>query len=139
MGSVGQRKGRVGLCGSVCDMSVNVCWCIHDLYLDIQAIKSLGTNNLLQDSDPLSLLVLPAAGERSEPTPAFIPSLGVLQEDGERQHLPALPERDPEQVLWGWGGDREGWDMGHHARLTCASLETPVGNRVGCKQGGRSS
>lgn len=104
MGSVCRGRGQVWLRGSVCDMSMNVCWCIHDLYLDTQAIKSLGTNNLLQDSDPLSLLLLPATGERSKPSPAFISSLGVLQEDGERRHLPALPERDAEQVLQGWGG-----------------------------------
>lgn len=99
----GRGRGRVRLCGSVCDMSMNVCWCIHDLYLDTQAIKSLGTNNLLQDSDPLSLLLLPASGDRSKPAPAFISSVGVLQEDGESQHLPALPERDAEQVLPGLG------------------------------------
>lgn len=64
---MGQRKGLGRAVGSVCAMSMDVCWCIHDLYLDIQAIKSLGTNNLLQDSDPLSLLLLPATGERSKP------------------------------------------------------------------------
>lgn len=71
----------VRMLSSICDMFVSMCLCIYDLYLDIQSIKSLGTNNLLQESDPLSLLLLPASGERIKPTPAFISSLRAFQED----------------------------------------------------------
>ncbi|XP_054691453.1 uncharacterized protein LOC129210034 [Grus americana] len=57
---------------SVCDAFMSMCLCIYDLYLDIESIKSLGTNSLQQESDPPSLVSLPASGERIEPTPAFI-------------------------------------------------------------------
>lgn len=72
----------VWMCSSVCDMFMSMCLCPNDLYLDIQSIKSLGTNNLQQELDSLSLLLLPASGERIKPTLAFISSPCVLQEDG---------------------------------------------------------
>lgn len=90
-------------------MSMDVSWCIHDLYLDIQAIKSLGTNNLLQDSDPLSLLSLPGTGERREPTPAFISPVGVLQKMAKASiSLHSLNET-LNRSCGAWGGHGEGW------------------------------
>lgn len=67
---------------SVCDTFVSVCLCAYDLYLAIQSIKSLGTNNLPQESDPLSLLLLLASGREDQAHSAFISSLRVLQDDG---------------------------------------------------------
>lgn len=66
---------------SVREMFMSMCPCIYDLYLDIQSIKSLATNSLQQESDPPSLVLLPAPGGRIKPTVVFISSLGVL-EDG---------------------------------------------------------